>query len=270
MTACKSKLTKLKPISGTTIQNLQYPLASGHRGAVYIPDYPENCLETFDYLRSKTNLIIECDVAATKDGVLVLMHDKSIDRTTTGTGIIKNKAFASIQDLKLKDEFGNTTDFKIPRFDSILKWAKKTQTILSVDIKGHENEKAIIEALQKEEMKNYSILIAYSLDQAQRLYRMAPDFYQSVSIRNMEEWKRWKNNHQLAPAHQTFAFTGTKRSPKALYDTLHHYGIKTIFGTMGNIDRQAKKKGNIVYQELIENGVDVIATDYPLRIKIKM
>src|SRR5690606_25051382 len=50
------------------------PLVSAHRGG---PDigFPENAIETFQRAASKMPAIIECDIALSKDSVLVLMHD---------------------------------------------------------------------------------------------------------------------------------------------------------------------------------------------------
>jgi len=46
-----------------------------------------------------------------------------------------------------------------------------------------------------------------------------------------------------------------------LINLLHAHGIKTILGTMGNLDRQAKARGYQVYAEYVENGADILSTD---------
>src|SRR6218665_3351402 len=75
------------------VQFLKYspgfkPMISSHRGGGDIPGYPENCIESFEYLASKIPNIVECDIELTKDSVLMMMHDNSLDRTTTGKGKI--------------------------------------------------------------------------------------------------------------------------------------------------------------------------------------
>ena len=252
-----------------TVYDLKYPLTkpliSGHRGAKEYLNYPENCLETFQYLRSKIDCIIECDVAETKDGVLVMMHDRSIDRTTNGTGEIGNKTYDEIKDLQLKDFEGNLTDYKIPTFEAILKWAKESNTILSVDKKKSVALANIIDAIERQNAEPNCMMISYSLNMSKEIYDLAPELMQSVSIRNMDELRRWEKS-KIPPPDKTIAFTGTRQSPKVLYDEIHKYGISCIFGTLGNIDNQAVKRGPKIYKDLIEKGVDIIATDRPLEV----
>src|SRR5690606_19762435 len=106
-----------------TYRDNRYPLVSAHRGGP-APGYPENALETFDYQLSKQPLIIECDVAMSKDSVLVLMHDAKLDRTTTGTGPLKQYTLSELQKLYLKDHTGTRTRYRIPELDAVLKWGK--------------------------------------------------------------------------------------------------------------------------------------------------
>jgi glycerophosphoryl diester phosphodiesterase len=106
------------------------------------------------------------------------------------------------------------------------------------------------------------MLISYTLNQAEKVYRLAPEFMQSVSIRNLEEHHRWKQS--MIPPSRTIAFTGTRKSPAALYQKLHADGVACIFGTLGNIDAQAASQGDEIYIKLIGEGVDIFATDRPL------
>ena len=108
----------------------------------------------------------------------------------------------------------------------------------------------------------HSLNAIMRFDQDRKVYSMAPEMMQSISIRNEEEYERWKKSG--IPANRTVAFTGTRRSPKSLYDLLHKEGIACIFGTLGNIDKQAERQGDKVYRELRDLGVDIFATDRPL------
>jgi len=266
LTHCKTTNSPTTPnqvsgLPGITFP-LDQPLVSGHRGSIGAPGWPENCLETYAYLRKSVPGIMECDVARTKDGTLILMHDNSIDRTTNGTGKVVNQTWDELKALQLKDDQGNLTEYTIPSFKSILKWAKESKTILSVDIKRSVDHKEVIDFIRANEAVPYCMIITYSLDQAIENYTYAPEFYQSVSIRGQKEFDRWATQ-KLPPANRVIAFTGTRNSPKELYDQLHAEGIPTIFGTFGNIDRQASSKGSKVYHELLQKGVDIIATNTP-------
>ena len=247
------------------VYDIKYPLpnlmVSGHRGIKNHSELPENCLESFVELRKRGNLIIECDVHRSKDSILLLMHDNTLDRTTTGSGRVVDLNWTELENLKLKigDEI---TPFEVPKFEDILDWAVRSKTILSVDIKRSVPVDLIIDKIRLKGAEDYCMLISYTLKQAQKVYKLAPELMQSISIRNLEEYYRWKQSG--IPASRTIAFTGTRRSSAELYDQLHMDKIACIFGTLGNVDAQAERQGTAVYSELVETGVDIFATDRPL------
>ena len=74
--------------SGSTI-------AAAHRGGPS-PGYAENAVETFAHVASEIPALLEIDIARTKDGQLVLMHDDELDRTTTGSGLVRDRTLAEI------------------------------------------------------------------------------------------------------------------------------------------------------------------------------
>ena len=77
---------------------------------------------------------MEVDVAETKDGKLVLMHDDDLERTTTGTGLVADHTLAEIQALKLETG-SKVTDFSPPTLEAALDWAVKNDAILELDKK---------------------------------------------------------------------------------------------------------------------------------------
>ena len=109
------------------------PMVSAHRGGPY-PGFPENAIETFANVIKFTPAIIELDVAMTKDGVLFLMYDDDLERTTTGKGKVRNVTYEYIQSLFLEDETGTQTEFRVPTFKEALIWSKG-KVLLTVDVK---------------------------------------------------------------------------------------------------------------------------------------
>ena len=71
-------------------------VVSGHRGGM-LDGYPENCIESFEKTLTYMESFFEIDPRLTKDGVIVLMHDETIDRTTTGKGKVSDYTYATIQ-----------------------------------------------------------------------------------------------------------------------------------------------------------------------------
>lgn len=66
----------------------------------------------------------EIDLALTKDSILILMHDKTIDRTTTGKGKPQDFTLSEIQQFYLRDGAGHPTQMRIPTLEEVLKVAK--------------------------------------------------------------------------------------------------------------------------------------------------
>ena len=238
---------------------------SAHRGGGDISGYPENCLESMMYIDEQVGAWMEIDVRATKDGHLVLMHDASVDRTTNGNGKVENMTLSDFQSLKLKDNAGKETDFRPPTLEKVLRWNESEgNTVLNLDIKHGVDYRDLIDLVKKTDQIDNVIAIVYSIDAAKALRRINDDIVISLPVRSMEEWQRLKASSLSMD--NLIAFTGTIRSSRELYNTLHDNGMLAIFGTMGNIDRQAERRGKQVYQDLYDDGADVLSTDRPLEV----
>jgi glycerophosphoryl diester phosphodiesterase len=241
-------------------------LISAHRGGKGYAGYPENCLETLKYIKKHIpNTLFEIDVAKSKDSVLLLMHDNSLERTTTGFGRVDENNWQTISQLKLKDDFGAITDFKIPLFKDVLDWAKKENAILTVDIKRSVDPEIVLRFIEENNALHQSVIITYSIKAAQKLYKLNPEVVLSVSIRNMEEFDRAANSG--IPWENMVAFTGTMESDPSLYAKIHEKGVMCMLGTLGNLDKKAATNGDQLYSEWAQLGIDVFATDRPLEVQ---
>ena len=241
--------------------NNSTPIISVHRGGKSIENYPENCLETLKYINDSIPAVYEIDVAKTKDNVLVLMHDNSLDRTSTGEGDITNYTYQELKQFNLEDDFGNETTFKIPLFKDVLIWAKTNNVVLTIDIKKSVSVTQVVALIEETKAEDISIIITYDMKQASAAYKAAPGLLLSVSARNDEELD-WLLHSEI-PTQNMIAFTGTRLSSETFYKKLHDLGITCMLGTLGNLDKQAEAKGDHLYKTWVDLGVDVIATDRP-------
>jgi glycerophosphoryl diester phosphodiesterase len=73
--------------------------------------------------------IVEIDLSKTKDGALVLMHDKTVDRTTNGKGKVADLTLAEIKALRLKNGLGRVSNFQVPTLQEALMAAKGKITV---------------------------------------------------------------------------------------------------------------------------------------------
>lgn len=87
-------------------------------------NFPENSLEAIDNAVRMGVDIVELDVKKTKDGELILMHDRALDRTTTGKGLVSEATLDYIRGLKLKNGCNIRTIHKVPTLEEALLHAK--------------------------------------------------------------------------------------------------------------------------------------------------
>lgn len=100
----------------------KYVLVTAHRGDWR--NAPENSVQGLKNCIAMGVDIVEFDLGITKDGHLVVMHDKTIDRTTTGTGKPEQYTLEALKKLRLKNATGHATTHSIPTLEEMLTAAK--------------------------------------------------------------------------------------------------------------------------------------------------
>ncbi len=238
-------------------------LVSAHRGGPH-KGYPENALETMEALLAEAPAIMEVDVATSADGVLFLLHDDTLERTTTGSGEASDYRWAEIEALRLKDESGAVTPFHPVRLDDALRWAAG-RTILQLDIKRSTRYADIARTLNDQHAEDRVVLIANTLAQAEILHRLMPETMISLTLNSQSDL-----NRAVAagvPDNSLLGFTGVETPRPRLYSVLNNRKVEVIFGTLGgrsSIDAEIARSGEENrYADLAADGVDVIATDRP-------
>lgn len=274
VSGCRNAEPSPKPVELTPIETFfQYTpdrevLVGAHRGGMY-SGYPENCLETMQFVSSRApGTIHEIDINRTRDGALILMHDDAVDRTTTGTGRVDQLALDAILDLRLVDAEKFPTSYSVPVLQDVLRWAVTEKVILMLDIKRSVTYEEVLQTVLAEGAVDHCVFIVHSAAAAKKLASLHPQIMLSVNIRNQDEWVRFRETG--IPPHRIVAFTGTVQSPLALFDTLHAYGMMGILGTLGNLDRQAKAKGAQLYKDWARSGVDMFSTDRPIEVYLEL
>jgi glycerophosphoryl diester phosphodiesterase len=93
---------------------------------------PENSIPALEHSVKTGVDIVEIDLQRTADGVLILMHDATLDRTTNGKGKIAEKTLADIKKLTLKNGCGIRTPHKVPTLEETLT-ALKGRVLINLD-----------------------------------------------------------------------------------------------------------------------------------------
>ena len=117
------------------------PLSVAHRG--HSIAYPENTLEAYRRAIELGVEMIECDVNIAGDGKLVMMHDPTLDRTTTGSGLVSSATWEEIQGLdaggKFKPEFAGA---RVPSTEETLSLYKEAGILSCFEVKGADADEA--------------------------------------------------------------------------------------------------------------------------------
>lgn len=127
-----------------------------HRGLSGL--YPENTMLAFKKALEIGCDGIETDVQLTKDGYAVICHDEELDRTTTGTGLIKNYTLEELMKLDAGIKFGKEfKGLKIPTLEEFLEYVSDKDIIINLEIKNSIINYENIEKITYDLVKKYNL-----------------------------------------------------------------------------------------------------------------
>lgn len=238
-------------------------VVAAHRGGP-APGYAENAIATFAHTLSQAPALLEIDIARTADNQLVLMHDDTLDRTTTGEGAVRDLTLAEIQVLSLQDENDAVLDAHPPTLREALDWAAG-KTVLELDVKRGVAYEDVVAAVREANAQHRVIFITYSTDAAVRVHRLAPELMLSVTIEDIGDLQELEDRGVALD--RVLAWTGIEEPNAALNVALAERGVEVLFGTLGNPQRswdgRFAREGD-QYAAFAETGISLIATDRPI------
>lgn len=119
--------------------------------------HPENTLVAFQAAADAGADYFELDVRTTSDGKLILMHDRTLDRTTNGTGDVKSHTFNEIRSLDAGVRFSPAfTGTKVPTFDEALDLARNRINVY-VDTKDAD-PKLLVDTIVRHGMQDHVVI----------------------------------------------------------------------------------------------------------------
>lgn len=242
-------------------------LISGHRGGRE-PGFPENSIEGFQQALSQIPVFFEVDPRLTKDSVIVLMHDETIDRTTNGTGKLSDFTWEELQAYRLKDYEGNITAAMIPKLEDVFDWSKK-KTVINLDKKDVPLQ-MIVDLIKKKKVQKYVMLTAHTGAQARFYHDRLPGVMLSVFARNDAEYEDIAISG--VPWENMIAYVGQKidDSNRHIVEKLHAKGVRCMISFSPTHDRLGSTEQRMAaYIREVENSVyrpDIIESDYPVEV----
>ncbi|MFY1046106.1 glycerophosphodiester phosphodiesterase family protein [Chryseobacterium sp. GP-SGM7] len=231
---------------------------------------PENSVWAIKKAIEKGVDMAEIDLAMTKDSILVLMHDNTIDRTTTGKGKPSDFTLAEIKKLSLRDGLGVETQMKVPTLEEILE-ISDGKILLNLD-KGFDYIKQVYPLVKKRKMLDQILFKGHeSYSEFNQKYgdiKNEIHYMPIIGLNKKEDLEKIENYIQNYKVYG-FEFT-VGNTEKYLIDfkTLRKKNVKIWVNSLwphhnaGNNDDMVLVNPN-VYDWYIEKGINIIQTDRP-------
>lgn len=239
-------------------------LISGHRGGRE-KGYPENSMEGFQNVLRQAPAFFEIDPRLTKDSVIVLMHDATLDRTTTGKGFLSDYTWKQLQSFRLKDSDGNATLCSIPTLEEVIIWSRG-KTVVNLDKKDVPME-MIVALIKKLQAEDHVMLTVHSGYQARYYYDCLSNIMLSAFARTMFEYEELEISG--VPWENMIAYVGPtiNSGNRIIVDLLHTKGVRCMISVAPTHD-QLKTSGERqkAYLKEINNRPDIIESDLPTEI----
>ncbi len=152
-------------------------LVLGHRGASAYA--PENTLAAFNLAFEMGADGIELDVTLTKDGVPVVIHDDTVDRTTNGTGAVKALTLAQLKQLDASYTFEKYRGEKIPTLEEVLNGVGK-RGMVNIELKSTQPltiglERAVGAIIAKTGTAQHVLISSFDRMVVHRMQSLNPD-----------------------------------------------------------------------------------------------
>ncbi len=231
---------------------------AAHRGTHEDSQYPENTLESLKALHDQNIQFAEIDVARLKDGTLILWHDGTWNRNSTGKGPIASTTYDQSQKLLNKTTNGNLTTYRPSKFEDVLRWAKD-KIYLEIDFKSSVTPANVIKQIENANMLDQVILISYDTEQAIELHKLAPTAALSVGIRKPGDIKAL----EVAGISKSVMTAWTGRGGnKQTIETLRANNIPILAGSFFDLDDKLQQSQVFDYYIDFAENTDLVVSDY--------
>ncbi|WP_255953649.1 glycerophosphodiester phosphodiesterase [Streptomyces odontomachi] len=219
------------------------PLVYAHRGAR--ADEPENTLRSYRRALAQGADGIELDIRVTSDGHLVVIHDKTVDRTTDGTGPVAEFTLAELQALDAGE------GERIPTFDEAM---AVCGDVVQIEIKALESVQVLAERERHTPLPEPVMLTSFNRTAVEEAARLLPHIPRGLithhpgpdMIKDALDLKATWVCPELKP-----------ELTRELVDACHEAGIQ--------VDAWPTKERDHLLR-WIEIGADAVTTDFPGRI----
>lgn len=158
------------------------PLVMAHQGGADLA--PSNTMAAFRNAAQMGVDVLELDVHTTKDGVVVVIHDATVDRTTNGVGSVHDLTLSELQKLdagyRFSPDNGQTFPFRgqgvaIPTLQEVLSVFPALRINIEIKQANPPMEQAVAELIQQASAQNRVLVVASNQDVIERFRALMPD-----------------------------------------------------------------------------------------------
>lgn len=235
-------------------------LTIAHRGGAMLR--PEETLQAFEHALAVGAEVIEFDVHASKDGVVVAIHDDTVDRTTEGVGPVKDMTLAELQALdagyRFSTDGGQSFPYrgqglKIPTLEEIL--AAFPDTLYLIEIKQADPPivDVVLDSLSAHGVLGRVVLASFNPETILAVRAAAPEVHTALSLPEMVDLNARLDDPTYVPPAR-FVQAPWESTSQAVVDFAHMHGMVVHPWT---VDDEATMK------LMIGRGVDGIMSDDP-------
>ncbi|WP_164126118.1 glycerophosphodiester phosphodiesterase family protein [Sphingobacterium luzhongxinii] len=239
-------------------------IISGHRGTIEL-GLPENSIAGMTEVLKHTSAIFEVDPRLTKDGVAVMIHDATLDRSTTGKGKVSDYTWKELKKLHLKDYAGKPTIYRINTLDEMIMWAKG-KTILNLDKKDLPLE-VTAEIIRKHNAYAWVWVTVHTVEQAKFYLEKNPEQYMSMHIKDQKALEAFKNSG--LPYDRMIVYIGPEIKPENqdMYNFFKEKGVLCMISTAPTYDKlSSKDKRAEKYRAVFADGARILESDLPIAV----
>jgi len=208
-------------------------LITAHRGGHLL--VPENSLASIDEAVEAGAHIVELDVRQTADGQLIVMHDRRVDRTTTGTGAVDSLTWAEIRDLPLV-HLGVPTAHRTPTLREALLHARdRIMVDLDYKVGTFEAAQEVYDLIRELDMERQVLFFLYNHQEMPALHVLNPNIRIMPRARKIEDIREIVGWQLTDIIHIDESFAGMDE-----LELMHRQGIRIWANTLGARDSAAR------------------------------
>ncbi|WP_078393708.1 glycerophosphodiester phosphodiesterase family protein [Shouchella patagoniensis] len=244
---------------------IQQPLLIAHRGVNSLA--PENTMPAIELAYERGIEAVEIDIMVSKDGVPVVIHDYTVNRTTDGSGYVVDMTVAELKQLtanktdnpEWEDIYAQYPNVTIPTLEEVFAYIKGKELILSLEIKTNGLEAQVAQLIDQYDVAAQVYLSGFNPVVMSAIQALNPEVGALHILSGLGPYEMTALQHAEKTARQMirrgmFTMPGDDALTPELIRFAKHRGLPLVGGTTNSrASIQSKKR----------RGITMIYSDYP-------